>query len=382
MIKPHGGKLVNRILSEEQAEDVLAEAKEWPKIEINFDRVLDVKNIARGVYSPLEGFLGKEDLESVLDNMRLASGVAWSIPIVLDVLAEKADSVKGYEKVLLVDSKDKAVAVFNLDEIYTYDKKKYAECVYRTTEEEHPGVKRLNQKGEVLLGGTIDLIDNSKEPFYEYNLDPVETRVLFKEKGWNTVAAFQTRNPPHRAHEYLQKTALESVDGLFINPVIGKKKAGDFKDEVIMEAYGSLVKNHYPKNRVVLSILPMQMRYAGPREAIFHAIIRKNFGCTHFIVGRDHAGVGNYYGTYEAQEIFEKLPDLGVTPLKFEHSAYCKICKGMVTAKTCPHDKENWIAPSGTKVRAIVSEKQMPPEEFMRPDIAKILMEAKNPYVE
>jgi len=382
MIKPHGGRLVKRTLTDEQVKETLEEAKEWPRIEINFDRILDVKNIARGVYSPLEGFLGKEDLKSVLDNMRLADGTPWTIPIVLDASKEKAEELKEYKRILLVDSEDKPIAVFNFSEAYTYDKKKYAEKVYRTMDEAHPGVNRLNKKGEVFLGGTIDLIDNTKEPFYEYNLDPIETRVLFKERGWNSVAAFQTRNPPHRAHEYLQKTALEGVDGLFINPVIGKKKAGDFRDDVIMEAYDFLVKNHYPKNRVVLSILPMQMKYAGPREAVHHAIIRKNFGCSHFIVGRDHAGVGDYYGTYDAQEIFEEFSDLGVTPLKFEHSAYCKKCKSMVTAKTCSHEKDNWIAPSGTRIREIVSKKEIPPEELMRGDIAKILIGAEKPYVE
>ncbi|HDM23022.1 MAG TPA: sulfate adenylyltransferase, partial [Methanomicrobia archaeon] len=284
MNEPHGGKLIYSVLSERERSKIMEQEDEFQKIVINDELVKDVKNIGFGIYSPLKGFLNEEEFESVIDCMRLPNGVAWSIPIVLDTDEDVEDEI------LLISKEGKVIALMNVTDIYGYNKEYFVENVFRTKDKNHPGVSDIYNMKKKLIGGEIKLIDTEKEPFYNYNLDPKETRILFRELGWETIVAFQTRNPPHRGHEYLQKCALEIVDGLFINPVVGKKKPGDFKDEVILKSYEILIENYFPKNRVIMSILPTKMRYAGPREAIFHAIVRKNFGCTHFIVGRDHAG--------------------------------------------------------------------------------------------
>ena len=374
MNEPHGGRLVYNIMPEKERKKILEQKNEFQKIEINDDLVKDVKNIGFGIYSPLKGFLNEEEFESVIDCMRLPNELAWSIPIVLDVNENIEDEI------LLTDKKGKIIALMNVEDIYKYDKDYFAENVFKTKDKDHPGVSDIYKMKEKLIGGEIKLIDTEKEPFYNYNLDPKETRILFKELGWDNVVAFQTRNPPHRGHEYLQKCALEIVDGLFINPVIGKKKPGDFKDEVILKSYEILIKNYFPRGRVAMSILPTKMRYAGPREAIFHAVVRKNFGCTHFIVGRDHAGVGNYYGTYDAQKIFDMFnyEELKITPLKFEHTGYCKICGGYVSSKTCPHEK---IPPSGTKIRKMIKAKKLPPKELMRKEVAQYIISMEDPFV-
>ncbi len=378
MPKPHGGKLVNREIPEREKERLLEQVGELSTININEGLAKDVENIARGVFSPLEGFLLEEDYHSVLDEKRLANDLPWTLPIVLDI--PNNFEVRAGDTITLSYEKG-TLALMRVEDVYKYDKREFAQKVYGTLDAKHPGVAKVNSMGERLLGGKIDLITEMKTPFSKYNLKPVETRILFKEKGWRTIVGFQTRNAPHLGHEYVQKTALTFVDGVFINPVIGKKKTGDFRDEVILEAYNALIKHYYLKDRAVISILPFEMRYAGPREAIFHAIVRKNFGCTHFIVGRDHAGVGDFYPPYAAQDIFDEFPDLGIIPLFFKAFYYCKKCGGVVNEKTCPHGEEQHIKFSGTKIREMLIKGQRPPEEMMRPEVADIILRFRNPFV-
>jgi len=380
--RPHGGKLINRVVSGRRRELLLKEANELTQIKLSQDWVTDLVNIARGVFSPLEGFMIQEELLSVLYDMRLPSDLPWTIPIVLDVDPGEIAGVKEGDDVALVSEDGLILGLLHVEEIYGFDKKEYAEKVFKTRDANHPGVARTYAMKELLIGGKIDLLNDPPNKFYRYTLYPAETRVLFKEKGWRTIVGFQTRNAPHLGHEYIQKTALAFVDGLFINPLIGKKKKGDFKDEVILAAYDALIKHYYPKDSVVLAILRTWMRYAGPREAIFHAIIRKNFGCTHFIVGRDHAGVGNYYGPYEAQEIFSEFPDLGITPLFFREFFYCKKCGGIVNERVCPHTGEYRIVFSGTKIRQILLRGEKPPEYMMRPEVADVILKWDKPFVE
>lgn len=380
--RPHGNKLVKRILLGEKRREVTEKANEYSKISVDNEILKDVRNIARGIFSPLEGFMSKLELETVVDEMHLPSGVVWTIPIILDVEKEKADTIKIGEHVLLVDEMGNYSALLFVEDKFSFDKEKISKNVFGTVDKSHPGVYEMLNKKDYFLGGKIDLIDDSREPFPEFNLDTRETRVLFREKGWNTVVAFQTRNPIHRAHEYIQRCALEVVDGLFINPLMGRKKSGDFKDEVILETYKKMMNDFYPKDRVVMSILPTRMHYAGPREAIHHAIMRKNFGCTHFVVGRDHAGVGKFYGTFDAQRMFDRFPDLGIKPLKFEHSFYCKKCASIATVKTCGHSDSDRVKPSGTVIREMILKKECPPGEIMREEIAEILTSFDNPFVE
>ncbi|MBC7360735.1 MAG: sulfate adenylyltransferase [Candidatus Aminicenantes bacterium] len=380
MIPPHGGKLINRVLEPERKKEVLKKIDSLPSITLDSDLISDVENIATGVYSPLEGFLNQADFESVLSQMRLRSDLPWTIPIVLDVDRETADRLKPGQEVALMAEGRQPVALLTVEDRYTYDKEKFSLRVYGTTDPKHPGVARVLQMKEVLLGGRVDLIDLLPTPYDRYRLSPRETRILFKEKGWKTVVGFQTRNTPHLGHEYVQKTALTFTDGLFINPVIGRKKKGDFKDEVILASYEELIRHYYLKEKAVMAVLKMEMRYAGPREAIHHAIIRKNFGCTHIIIGRDHAGVGNYYHPYAAQEIFEEFPDLGIVPLFFKSFFFCKKCNSIENEKTCPHDPSEHIQFSGTKIRDLLVKGEIPPPELMRPEVAKIILSFENPF--
>ena len=376
--KPHGGKLIERILPERERERVLHSLGQYRKLPVSRERAFEIENIATGVFSPLEGFLGKEDLASVLKRGRLANDLAWTIPIVLDVDREWAGAVG---ETILLTYEEQPLALFHVEEAFVFDREEFARQVYGTENPDHPGVARVMEMKEVLLGGKIDLIQPLPSPFPRYKLMPKETRVLFREKGWRTVVGFQTRNVPHLGHEYVQKTALTFVDGLFINPVIGRKKPGDFRDEVILEAYETLIRHYYLPQTTTLAILQMEMRYAGPREAIHHAIIRKNFGCTHFIVGRDHAGVGNFYPPYAAQEIFDEYPDLGIIPVFFREFYYCKKCGGVVNSKICPHKGEEIITFSGTKIRKMLTEGKVPPPELMRPEVAEVILRSPNPFV-
>ena len=378
MIIPHGGKLIDRVLKGEERQRALERARSLPKIDLDRELAFEVENIATGVFSPLEGFLGKEDFESVLTRGRLANDLPWAIPIVLDISKDMACSIK--DEIALYYNGE-PIALLQVREIYTYDKERMAQQVYGTTNEEHPGVLKIKGMKQALLAGPIDLINPVPSPFPKCKLSPKETRVLFELKGWKTVVGFQTRNVPHLGHEYVQKAALTFVDGLFINPLIGWKKPGDFKDEVIIKAYEALLRHYYPKDSVIFAVLAMEMRYAGPREAIHHAIVRKNFGCTHFIVGRDHAGVGNFYGPYEAWEIFKEFPDLGITPFFIRESFYCRKCGGMVNAKICPHGEDSRIRISGTQLREMIKKGEKPVEEVMRPEVAEAVLSFKEPFI-
>jgi sulfate adenylyltransferase len=376
---PHGGTLINRMVPAEQRADQERRAAELPKIALNARERSDLDLIATGAYSPIEGFMGRKDYESVRDAMHLASGLPWSLPIILAVDQGQAAALKDGRDVALTEESGAIVAILHLDERYQRDKAQAARSIYRTEDRKHPGVDYLFKRGEVLLGGRVDVLRRqSHADFHEYRLDPADTRKTFAERGWKTVVGFQTRNPIHRAHEYIQKCALEIVDGLFIHPLVGETKSDDIPADVRMRCYQALMANYYPKNRTLLGVLPAAMRYAGPREAIFHALVRKNYGCTHFIVGRDHAGVGNFYGSFDAHHIFGEFKDgeLGITPLFFDNTFFCKTCGSMASAKTCPHDPTNHVALSGTKVREMLSAGEMPPPEFSRAEVARILIDA------
>jgi sulfate adenylyltransferase len=380
MIAAHGGKLVERVLAGDKKAEALEQAKSLPSLRLDEDSVSDVENIATGVYSPLEGFLGRNDFRGVLDHMRLGNDVAWTVPIVLDVGEAEAAGFREGRDILLACESGQPLALFHLEEKYTFNREEMAEKVYRTLDAAHPGVARTRQMKPVLLGGQLDLIQAPVTPFAKWHLSPKETRILFREKGWKTVVGFQTRNTPHVGHEYVQKTALTFTDGLFINPVIGRKKKGDYKDEVILTSYAELIKNYYLKGRAVMAILKMEMRYAGPREAVHHAILRKNFGCTHIIIGRDHAGVGTYYHPYAAQDIFEEFPDLQIIPLFFRSFYFCKKCNSVVNEKICPHGAADQIQFSGTKIRDMLVKGEIPPVEMMRPEVARIIMDFQQPF--
>jgi sulfate adenylyltransferase len=335
--------------------------------------------IAIGGFSPLEGFMGKADYDPVVTDMRMANGLPWSIPVTLSVTEEEAAPLQEGTLVRLDDPTGRFVGVLELTEKYTYDKTREAINVYRTDEDKHPGVKVIYEQGSVNLAGPVWLLERDPHPLFPaYQIDPAASRAMFRERGWQTVVGFQTRNPIHRAHEYIQKCALETVDGLFLHPLVGATKQDDIPADVRMRCYEIMMEKYFPQDRVILAINPSAMRYAGPREAIFHALVRKNYGCTHFIVGRDHAGVGDYYGTYDAQHIFDEFEpgELGITPMKFEHAFYCTRTSTMATSKTSPSTKEERIHLSGTKVREMLRRGELPPPEFSRPEVAAELAKA------
>ena len=367
LISPHGGELAPR------AGERPADLESLEVVTVTARGLCELDMLASGALSPVRGFMGKEDYESVVESMRLADGLPWALPVCLAV-----KEVPAGDRVALADESGRALAVLDVEEVFAYDKEREAERCFRTTDGEHPGVARLYAQHEQYLAGAVTVFERLAPGFPELHRDPADTRALFAERGWKRVVGFQTRNPIHRAHEYLTKCALETVDGLLIHPLVGETKSDDVPAATRVQAYDALVRDYYPADRVVVSAFPAAMRYAGPREAIWHAICRKNYGCSHFIVGRDHAGVGSYYGTYDAQLIFDEFEphELDVEPMFFEHSFWCKACGQMATAKTCPHGGDDHVFLSGTKVRELLAGGELPPEEFTRPEVAEILIEA------
>jgi sulfate adenylyltransferase len=377
-IAPHGGELVDLTLGSAEAERAAEDAAQHPKVALGPREVADLEMLATGALSPLTGFMVEKDYRSVLDEMRLASGLVWTIPITLSVDGEGVKRIGRADAVALT-IEDRSVALLEVEQVFRRDREAEAGAVFKTTDRSHPGVAALDRAGDWLLGGTVRAISLPDHgSFGAYRRTPAETRAAFAERGWRRVVGFQTRNPVHRAHEYIQKCALEIVDGLLLHPLMGETKEDDVPADVRMRCYEVLLAGYYPEDRVLLSVFPAAMRYAGPKEAIFHALVRKNYGCTHFIVGRDHAGVGSFYGTFDAQKIFERFDpeDLGITPLMFDHAFWCHRCEGMATAKICPHGDEDRLILSGTKVREMLRSGERPPPEFSRPEVADILIDA------
>jgi sulfate adenylyltransferase len=379
LIRPHGGTLVNREVTGDEREKLVQAAKEMPALRLTAREISDLEMIATGAYSPLEGFLDRSDYNSVCASMRLTNGVVWPIPITLSITNEQANTYDSFEDLALYQA-DHLLGILHSPDKYRYDKVREAELVYRTTDDAHPGVRALYKQGDWLLGGRITLLNRSRDlTFPQYRHSPAQTRSLFLERGWRRVVAFQTRNPVHRAHEYIQKCALEIADGLLLHPLVGETKSDDIPAVVRIQSYETILKHYYPSSRTILALLPAAMRYAGPREAVFHALIRKNYGCSHFIVGRDHAGVGNYYGSYDAHHIFDEFgeEELGLTPLFFDHTFYCRSCAAMASSKTCPHDPTAHVTLSGTRVRELLNAGELPPIEFSRPEVAQMLIDAQ-----
>jgi sulfate adenylyltransferase len=382
LIAPHGGKLNPREVAGAAARALEDRARSLPQRQLNSRERSDLELLANGGFSPIDGFMTQAQYRGAVDDMHLPDGLPWSIPVTLSVSKQQAKAFKS--EVALTDADGALLAVMTVTDAFEYDKQHEAEKVYRTAEDKHPGVAALYAQDDVLIGGPVQVFRRpANASFPEYRLDPAQTRAAFVERGWKRVVGFQTRNPVHRAHEYIQKAALEITDGLLLHPLVGDTKSDDIPADVRMECYRVLLDNYYPKDRVLLSVLPAAMRYAGPREAIFHAIMRKNYGCSHFNVGRDHAGVGSYYGTYDAQRIFDEFDAarLGITPLFFEHTFFCKRCEGMASSKTCPHAPEERVSLSGTQVREFLSQRIEPPHEFSRPEVARVLIAAERAKV-
>lgn len=376
-ISPHGGTLEERLLPEAERPAVRERARALPAIELSPRQLSDLELLAVGAASPLTGFLDRRDYESVRDELRLADGTVWSIPLTLAVDEQTSSRIGSPDEVALTHG-GHPLAILRVTDGFSYDKALEAARVYGTDDPAHPGVAALLEQGDLLLGGEVAVFDLPERPFPAQRLTPRQTREVFAARGWRSVVAFQTRNPVHRAHEYIQKCALEITDGLLLHPLVGETKDDDIPADVRMRCYEVLLERYYPADRTLLATFPAAMRYAGPREAIFHALLRKNYGCTHIIIGRDHAGVGSYYGTYDAQLIFDRFSpaEIGITPLKFEHTFFCRVCEGMASRKVCPHDAEQHITLSGTRVRDLLRSGQRPPPEFSRPEVADILIAA------
>ena len=379
-IAPHGGTLVNLLLPGPEAERAAEEARRYPALVVSQRELSDLEMLAVGALSPLTGFQGEKEYRRVLEEMRLGSGLPWTIPVVLSLAEEDVERIGRAEAVALLPREGaEPLAILEVEEVFRRDKEAEARSVFGTTDLAHPGVRALHEAGGFCLAGPVRVIRLPRHrDFRRYRLTPAQTRAEFRRRGWRTVVGFQTRNPIHRAHEYIQKCALEICDGLLVHPLVGATKADDVPPDVRMRCYEVLFERYYPKDRAMIAVFPAAMRYAGPKEAIWHAICRKNYGCTHFIVGRDHAGVGDYYGPYDAQRIFEEFEpgELGITPLMFEHSFFCRRCGSMASPKTCPHGDEDRVVLSGTKVREMLRRGERPPAEFSRPEVADILIEA------
>jgi len=379
-ISPHGGKILPLLAKGDDLIKGFNKANNIPQITMNSREVSDLIMLGMGAFSPLKGFMVKEDYEGVLKDMHTKDGTFWPVPITLAVTNEHADSLKEGQKVALVDETTGAImGIMAIEEKFAYSKEVEANTIFQTDDSKHPGVKKLYEQGDILVGGPVTVLSEGEYPsrFADYYARPEEVRHIFEERGWSKITAFQVRNPIHRSHEYCTKIALEISDGLFIHPLVGALKADDIPAEVRIRCYEVLLENYYPNDSVLLRVYPMEMRYAGPREALLHAIIRQNFGCSHLIVGRDHAGVGNYYGPFDAQKIFETLQpnDLQIKPLNIDWTFYCYKCEGMASLKTCPHSAEDRCLISGTELRRMLSMGEMPPPEFSRPEVLEILID-------
>ena len=375
MINAHGGKLVNRVTD--------ADPSGLFSVDISPDLANDVENIADGIFSPLEGFLNQQDFESVISKGRLANGIAWTIPTVLDVDDDTGKKMKEAGNVLLKNPEGTGIAILHVEDVYSYDKQATVNGVYGTNDESHPGVAKTNSMNDFLVGGKIDYIQRQNETqIRKHRMTPSQTRELFEKAGWKTIVAFQTRNPPHVAHEMLQKNAITTRDGVFVNPLIGKKKSGDFKDEIIVKAYETMIENYYPQDKCQLATLHTEMKYAGPKEAIHHAIMRQNYGCTHIIIGRDHAGVGKFYDPFAAHKIFADYPELEIEPIFFPAFFYCRKCLTFTNPNVCPHDADDREQISGTKLREMIQNGEAPSEFILRPEVAKVIIDFDKPFVE
>jgi sulfate adenylyltransferase len=381
MIPPHGNRLVDRYLDADRSAQLRDEFEDYPSIRLDQNLYYDFVNIASGAYSPLTGFLSQNDFLKVVNDMTLEGGEAWTLPIVLDIATETANEVSPGDRVGLVGPSGDAVGVLDIDEIYRYNVEETCRKLFGTEDADHPGVQMFSEKDPFFAGGDIKAFADATIDDTAHYLTPEETRVLFRHKGWDSVVGFQTRNVPHRAHEYLQKSALEQTDGIFIQPKIGEKKNGDYANEAILSAYDTLVSEYYPENAVVLAMFSSRMWYAGPREAVFDSIVRKNHGCTQFIIGRDHAGVGDYYGDFESQHIFDSVTDVGIEPLYYHYAFFCSKCDSVVSEKICPHDSAQRIEPSGTKLRKTLSGGDKPSPKLMRPEVAERVLEMDEVFV-
>jgi sulfate adenylyltransferase len=379
LVPPHGGQLKPLLLEGNKLNNAITEAKKYPQVRLTSRETSDLIMLAIGAFSPLDGFMREKDYLGVVNNMEMSDGTLWPIPITLSVEKELADTLDIGDKAALVDDESgELMGALTIEEKYTYDKKVEALKVFGTKDEAHPGVAKVYAQHDILLAGPVEVFSQGPYPaeFGDYYAAPAETRAIFSKKGWRTISGFQTRNPIHRSHEYVTKIAMEVTDGVLIHPLVGKLKAGDIPADIRMKCYEILIENYYPKDNVVLKVYPMEMRYGGPREAVLHAIFRQNYGCSHLIIGRDHAGVGNYYGPFDAQKIFNDIPDdkLHIKPLNIDWTFWCHKCDGMASMKTCPHDKDDRVMISGTKLREMLAEGQLPPKEFSRPEVADILM--------
>ena len=382
MIQPHGNELVDRQIGAERSAELQDGFDDLTTVTLDRNLLFDFANIARGVYSPLRGFMCRNDFLKVVNDLTLENGAAWPLPIVLDIGTELADEMGPGDRIGLRGPDGTPVGIMNVDSVYRYNEEETCQNLFGTTDDEHPGVRTLQSKEPFFVGGPIKAFADAMPRNGSHDLSPKETRVLFKNLGWDTVVGFQTRNVPHRAHEYLQKSALEHVDGLLIQPKIGEKKPGDYRNDAILEGYESLIESYYPTESVALSMFKSRMWYAGPREAVFDSIVRKNYGCTHFIIGRDHAGVGNYYGDFEAQELFDAMGNIGIEPLYYHYAFYCRKCDGIVSEKICPHGSDQHLEPSGTKLRGMLSDGESPPSELMRPEVTETVLSLDEVFVE
>ena len=374
---PHGNKLIDRFVVSDKKN-----MQDMYTLQVSNELRNDIENIADGIFSPLEGFVGEGDFQSIVKRGRLNNGLAWTVPIILDTDEQEARKMKDAGEIALATDSNEKFAILHVEEVYSFDKIASAKSIYQTDDIKHPGVEKIINMKDRLVGGKVDVIKRIEQsPLRKYRMTPAETRAEISRKRWKSVVGFQTRNVPHVAHEMLQKAALNLYDGLFVNPLIGKKKQGDFKDELILSTYLALIDGYYPKQMVMFVTLHTDMRYAGPKEAIHHAIMRKNFGCSHFIVGRDHAGVGNYYHPFAAHEIFKDYTDLEIEPLFFPAFYYCKRCLMYSNEKNCSHAPEFREELSGTNMRKMVSSGEMPANHLMRPEVAKIILSFNEPFV-